>query len=96
MVSLVEIWYNSIIEFFALATTVLLESKRVEIQQWSAFSCPNNLVQTVGPREKFKTANLKEAPVSENAPLQSQRHATKFAIEWVKKHLSLLYHVSRG
>ncbi len=47
--------------------------------------CPNNLAQTVGPREKFKTTNLKEATISENAPLQSQRYATKFAIKWGKE-----------
>jgi hypothetical protein len=45
----------------------------------------------MGPREKFKTANLKEAPVSENAPLQSQRQAATFTIIWGKKVLGPLY-----
>jgi hypothetical protein len=35
--------------------------------------------------EKFKPTPLKEASVSENAPFQSQRHATKFTVKWGKQ-----------
>ncbi len=54
------------------------------------------MAQTVGPGEKFKPTNLKEAPVSENAPFQSQRHATKFTMEWGKKVKPTLLGVKGG
>jgi hypothetical protein len=34
---------------------------------------------------KVCVEDLKEAPISENAPFQSQRHTTKFTIIWDKK-----------